>query len=78
MEYILHPMALSPLQEEMMSHDTHLHHLLFLKFMAMAKAGEIPHPLVSLKGRYPICMACLFGTAHKHPWHSKSRESHPI
>ncbi len=23
-------------------------------------------------------MACLFGTAHKCPWHSKSKESHPI
>jgi hypothetical protein len=34
--------------------------------------------LASLKGRCPICISCLFGKAHKHPWHSKSKESHPI
>jgi hypothetical protein len=67
MEHIMHPKALSPLQEEMMSHHTRLHHLPFPKLIVMAKAGEIPRRLASLKGRCPICVACLFSTAHKCP-----------
>ncbi len=78
MEHILHPKALSLLQEEMMSHHTRLHHLPFPKLLAMAKAGEIPCHLVSLKGPCHICLACLFGTAHKQPWHSKLKQHHPI
>jgi hypothetical protein len=78
LEHIMHPKALSPLQEEMMSHHTQLHHLPFPKLIAMAEAGEIPHRLASLKGRCPICVACLFGTAHKRPWCSKSKESQPV
>jgi hypothetical protein len=31
-----------------------------------------------LKGRCPICVACLFGQAHKRPWQSKSKQKHPI
>ncbi len=78
LEHTMHPKALSPLQEEMMSHHTRLPYLPFPKLIAMAEAGEIPRRLASLKGRCPICVACLFGTAHKRPWHSKSKESHPI
>ncbi len=78
MEHIMYSKALSPLQEEIMSHHTWLHHLPWPKLITMAKAGEIPRCLASLKGRCPICVACLFGTAHKHPWHSKLNKSHPI
>jgi hypothetical protein len=70
LEHILHPKALSPLQEKIMSHHTRLHHLPFPKLITMAEVGKIPHCLVSLKGCCPICVACLFGTAHKHPWRS--------
>ncbi len=28
--------------------------------------------------RFPICVVCFFGTAHKRPWRSKSKEIHPI
>ncbi len=78
MEHIMHPKALSPLQEEVISHHTQLHHLPWPKFITMAAAEEILHCLASLKGRCPICVAFLFGTVHKRPWHSKSKESHPI
>jgi hypothetical protein len=75
MEHILHPKALSPLQEETMSHHTLFHHLPFPKLLAMAKTGEIPPHLASLKRRCPICVACLFGTAHKRSWHLKLKQS---
>jgi hypothetical protein len=78
MEHIMYPKALSPLQEEIMSHHTWLHHLPWPKLITMAEAGEIPHHLASLKGRCPIGVACLFGTAHKHHWRLKSKESHLV
>ena len=39
---------------------------------------KIPNCLAALKGRCPICVACLFGQAHKRPWRSKSKQKHPI
>ncbi len=43
LEHILHLKTLSPLQEEMMSHHTWLHHLPFPQLIVMAEAGKIPH-----------------------------------
>jgi len=59
------PKSLSPLQEEMLSHHYRLHHTPFPKLIVMAEQGEIPKRLASLKGRCPLCVACLFGQAHK-------------
>jgi hypothetical protein len=50
LEQIMHPKALSPLQEEMMSDHTRLHHLPFPKLIVMAQTGEIPRHLASIKG----------------------------
>ena len=44
----------------------------------MAEKGEIPKRLAALKGRCPICVACLFGQSHKRPWRSKSKQEHSI
>ncbi len=78
LEYILSPQSLTPLQEEMTSHHCRLHHTPFPKLITMAEQGEIPNSLSALKGCCPICVACLFGQAHKHPWQSKSMQKHPI
>jgi hypothetical protein len=78
LEHILSPQSLSPLQEEMMSHHCRLHHTPFPKLITMAEKGEIPKRLAALKGRCPICVACLFGQAHKRPWRSKSKQEHSI
>ncbi len=50
----------------------------FPKLIAMAEKGMIPKRLASLKGHCPICVACLFGQAHKRPWLSKSKQKHAI
>ncbi len=55
-----------------------LHHMPFPKLITMAENGEIPKCLAALKGHCPICVACLFGQAHKRPWQSKSKQKHPI
>jgi hypothetical protein len=78
LEHIMKPIALSPLQEEMLSYHYRLHHEPFPKLITLAEKGEIPKRLASLKGRCPLCIPCLFGKAHKRPWRSKSKESHPI
>jgi hypothetical protein len=44
----------------------------------MAEQGEIPKRLSALKGHCPICVACLFGQAHKCTWQSKYKQKHPI
>ncbi len=63
-EHILHPRALSPLQEEMMSHHTWLHLLPFPQLIVMVELGEIPRRLASLKECCPICVPSLFGQAN--------------
>jgi hypothetical protein len=78
LEHILKPITLSPLQEEMLSYHYRLHHEPFPKLIVLAQQGIIPKRLASLKGRCPICIPCLFGKAHKRPWRSKSKQSHPI
>jgi hypothetical protein len=78
LKHITKPVTLSPLQEEMLSYHYRLHHEPFPKLITLAEKGEIPKSLASLKGRCPIGIPCLFGKAHKCPWHSKSKELHPI
>jgi hypothetical protein len=78
MQNLISPTIISPLQEEMLSHHNRLHHLPFPKLIVMAERGEIPKRLAFLKGRCPLCVACLFGQAHKRPWRSKSKQKHPI
>ncbi len=78
LDHILTPITLSSLQEEMLSYHYWLHHEPFPKLIILAEKCEIPKRLASLKGRCPICIPCLFGKAHKRPWHLKSKELHPI
>ena len=78
LEHILKLVTLSLLQEEMLSYHYCLHYKPFPKLITLAEKGKIPKRLASLKGRCPICIPCLFGKAHKCPWHSKSKELHPI
>ncbi len=77
-KHLLMPQSLSPLQEEMMSHHYWLHHMHFPQLIVLVEKGIIPKWLASLKGRCPICVACLFGQAHKRAWRSKSKTKHPI
>ncbi len=51
-----------------MSHHCHLHHMPFPKLITMAEKGRILEHLAALKGHCLICVACLFGKAHKCPW----------
>jgi hypothetical protein len=48
LEQIVCPQALSPLQEEMMSHHCRLHHTPFPRLIVMAELGEITKQLAQL------------------------------
>ena len=78
LEQIVYPQALSSLQEEMMSYHCRLHRTPFPKLIVMADQGKIPNRLAQLRNHCPICVSCLFGNAHKCPWQTKSKMSHPI
>ncbi len=49
LEYILKPIMLSPLQEEMLSYHYWLHHEPFPKLITSGEKGKIPNCLASLK-----------------------------
>jgi hypothetical protein len=78
LQNLLSPQSLSPLQEEMLSHHNQLHHTPFPKLIVMAQQSKIPKQLALLKRPCPLCVACLFGQAHKCQWQSKSKQKHPI
>ncbi len=60
LEQIVHPQALSPLQEEMISHHCRLYHTPFPKLIIMAEQGKIPKRLAQLRDHCPICVLCFF------------------
>jgi hypothetical protein len=62
----------------MMSHHCHLHYTPFPRLIVMVELGEILKQLAKLQGRCSICVSCLFGTAHKRPWRTKSKDSHLV
>ncbi len=67
LEQIVRSQALSPLQEDLISHHCHLHNTPFSRLIVMAELGEISKQLAQLQVCCPSCVSCLFGTAHKRP-----------
>jgi len=45
-----------------------LYHLSFPKIFQLAEKGYLPSRLLDCKGKLPLCIACQFGAAHRHPW----------
>jgi len=78
LEHIMHPKALSPSQEEMMSHLTQSTSLAISEAYCYGRGRGDSTSSCMVKRTLSYCVACLFGTAHKRPWQSKSKESHPI
>ena len=61
-----------------MSYHIKLHHLPFLKLIELTERGEIPKKLATLNVRTPVCVACIFGTAHRKPRRTKFKKYSPI
>ena len=51
-----------------------MNHLPLPAMITLAEKGKLNRKFVKLKHRLPVCMSCMFGTAHRKPWHSKGEK----
>ena len=65
------PQTLDSDQREFVELHYRLNHLPFPAMIVLAEKGRIKKKFVKLKHRLPVCMSCIFGTAHRKPWRSK-------
>ena len=70
---IANPSILDSNQWDLLLHHCRMNHLPFPSLIKLAEAGVIPKKLAKLKNRLPVCMSCMFGTAHKRPWRTKGK-----
>jgi hypothetical protein len=71
LQQISTPQSLDNDQQEFMELHYKLNHLPLPAMIVLAEKGKIKKNYAKLKHRLPICMSCIFGTAHRKPWHSK-------
>ena len=65
------PQTLDSDQREFMQLHYKLSHLPLPAMIALVEKGRIKKKFFKLKQRLPICMSCIFGTAHHKPRRSK-------
>ncbi len=65
------PQTLDSDQQEFMELHYKLSHLPFPAMIVLAEKVRIKKKFAKLKHRLPVCMSCIFGTAHRKPWRSK-------
>jgi hypothetical protein len=51
-----------------------MNHLPLPAMIKLAKKGKLNRKFAKLKHRLPVCMSCMFGTAHRKPWRSKGEK----
>jgi hypothetical protein len=71
LKQILTPQTLDSDQQEFMELPHKLSHLPLPAMIVLAEKGRIKKKFAKLKHRFPVCMSCIFGTAHCKPWRSK-------
>ena len=65
------PQTLDLDQREFIELHYRLNHLPLPAMIVLAEKGRIKKKFAKLKHRLPVCMSCIFGTAHRKPWRSK-------
>ena len=65
------PQTLDSNQQEFMELHYKLSHLPLPAMIVLAEKGRIKKKFAKLKHQLPVCMSCIFGTAHCKPWPSK-------
>jgi hypothetical protein len=68
---IYHPQILDNDQQEFMGLHCKMNHLHLLAMIILAEKGWLNRKFIKLKYRLPVCMSCIFVTAHCKPWRSK-------
>jgi hypothetical protein len=61
-------------QREFMGLHYKMNHLPLPAMIMLAKKGKLNRKFAKLKHRLPVCMSCMFGTAHRKPWRSKEEK----
>ena len=51
-----------------------MNHLPLLAMITLTKKGKLNRKFAKLKHRLPVCMSCMFGTAHRKSWRSKGEK----
>lgn len=69
---LVSPTHLSPLQQDVLSMHHKLFHLPYLTMLRLGKFGVLLCRFLKLRNDLPPCVSCVFGKAHRIPWHSKS------
>jgi hypothetical protein len=77
-EILARSCILTLMQQELMDRHHRLYHLSFPKIFWLAEKGFLPKGLLKCKGMLPLCIACQFGMAHRHPWQTCGKSSSSI
>jgi hypothetical protein len=68
---VSHPQVLVDDQQEFMGLHYKMNHLPLPAMITLAEKGKLYRKFAKLKHRLPVCMSCMFGTAHRKPWRLK-------
>jgi hypothetical protein len=71
---VSHPQILDDDQREFMGLHYRMNHLPLPAMITLAEKGKLNRKFAKLKHRLPVCMSCMFGTAHRKPWRSKGEK----
>jgi hypothetical protein len=71
---VSHPQVLDDDQREFMGLHYKMNHLPLPAMIRLAEKGKLNRKFAKLKHRLPVCMSCMFGTAHRKPWRSKGEK----
>ena len=55
-----------------------LYHLPYRILFCLASIGTLSKRLLECRNKTPLCVACQFGQAHRHPWRFKGKKSGSI
>ena len=73
-KHISHPQILDDDQQEFMGLHYKMNHLPLPAMITLAEKGKLNRKFAKIKHRLPVCMSCMFGTAHHKPWRSKGEK----
>jgi hypothetical protein len=74
LKHISHPQILDDDQQEFMGLHHKMNHLPLPAMITLAEKGKLNRKFAKLKHRLPVCMSCMFGTAHRKPWRLKGEK----
>ena len=72
---VMHPITLTPLEQEFMDSHHSLQHAPFVEMFRMAEYGHLPKRFLKLKKKPPMCASCIFSAMKRRAWKRKSERS---